>query len=271
MERALSRVRLSASTEPISGFGAPAFTQNPTAERVTSAWVPAATLPVCASRSRSGRGNRATSKAAPSPISLVRTDVSANLISILLPVARSNSGITSSISDFMAPPLKTLIWFTSAIAQTPAVRPFSLSKGPPKRRPFDLLFKPMRQRLLSRRQRHRLDSWLGRHRRRFSLFLALGEDEGVAFDRDFADFVHHRAGAGRDQPTYDDVLLETVERIGLAVDRSFGEHAGRLLERSRGDERARLQRGLGDAKQYRMGDRKLLAFSGGPGVGVVEF
>ena len=72
--------------------------------------------------------------------------------------------------------------------------------------------------------------------------------------------VHHGAGAGRDQPADDDVLLEAVERVDLAVDRRLGEHARRLLERRRRDERAGLQRGLGDAEQHRMRGRRLLAF-----------
>src|SRR4029077_18844921 len=47
----------------------------------------------------------------------------------------------------------------------------------------------------------------------------------------------------------DHILLEPVERISLAVDRSFGEYARRLLERGGRDERAGLQRRLGDAEQ----------------------
>ena len=61
-----------------------------------------------------------------------------------------------------------------------------------------------------------------------------------------------RAGAGRDQPADDDVLLEAVERVDLAVDGGLGEHARGLLERRRRDERAGLQRRLGDAEQHRM-------------------
>ena len=65
--------------------------------------------------------------------------------------------------------------------------------------------------------------WLGR---RFGfhggLLLALGEDKLIAFDRDLAELVHHRAGSRRDQPADDDVLFETVERVDLAVDRGLG-------------------------------------------------
>src|SRR5580698_7489572 len=226
MDLALSSARLSASTEPISGFGAPAFMQNPTAERVISACVPTAILLACASPSRSGRGNKATSKAAPPSISLVKTDVSANLISTLLPVARSNSGTTSSISDFIAPPLKTLIWLASAIL---ASAPSHYTKGPPTWRPFAFVAYAAEW-LFRCGQRHRLDSSLRRNRR-LLLLLAFSENERIAFGRNLADLVHHRAGSRRDQPADDDVLLEAVERVGLAVDCGFSEHARRLLER----------------------------------------
>src|SRR5208282_2430209 len=82
--------------------------------------------------------------------------------------------------------------------------------------------------------------------------------------------VHHGAGAGRNQATDDDVLFETVEGVGLAAYRRLGQHARRFLERSRRDERARLQRSLGDAEQHRMRGRRLLAFLNRPGVDLVE-
>src|SRR5580692_10138339 len=136
-------------------------------------------------------------------------------------------------------------------------------KGPPTWRPSILYA----ARLLRCRQCRGLSGGFGAQRR---LFLALGENERVAFDRDFADLVHHGAGAGGDQPTDDDVLLESVQRIGLAVDRRFGEHPRRLLERRRRDERARLQRSLGDTEQHRMRGRRLLAFGPEPGIDLVE-
>src|SRR5262249_60201407 len=80
----------------------------------------------------------------------------------------------------------------------------------------------------------------GRGRLRL-LLLALLENERVALDRDLAQAVHQRTRAGRDQAADDDVLLETVERVDLAVDRRLGEHARRLLERRRRDEGPRLQ------------------------------
>ena len=87
---------------------------------------------------------------------------------------------------------------------------------------------------------------------------------------DFAQLVHHGAGAGRDQAADDDVLLQAVERVGLAVDGGLGEHAGRLLERRRRDERARLQRRLGDAEQHRVPVAGFLPSAATRGVGLVE-
>src|ERR1700731_5167417 len=88
-------------------------------------------------------------------------------------------------------------------------------KGPPTWRPSILYA----ARLLRRRQCRGLRGGFGPKRR---LLLALGENERVAFDRDFADLVHHGAGAGGDQPADDDVLLEPIQRVGLAVDRGPG-------------------------------------------------
>src|SRR5579872_5351274 len=81
--------------------------------------------------------------------------------------------------------------------------------------------------LFRRRQRRGLGGGFRLYRR---LLLPLGEDELVALDGDLADLVHHRAGPGWDQAADDDVLLEAVERVRLAADCGFGEHARRLLE-----------------------------------------
>src|SRR5207237_159007 len=62
------------------------------------------------------------------------------------------------------------------------------------------------------------------------------------------------------QPADNDVLLQALERVVLAVDGRLGEHPRRLLERSRGDERTRLQARLGDAEQHRMTLGGFLAF-----------
>ncbi len=81
----------------------------------------------------------------------------------------------------------------------------------------------------------------------------LVQDELVAPLRDLPERRHRAAGAGRDQPADDHVLLEPFKRVGLAVDRRIGQHARCLLEGRRGDERAGLQARLGDAEQHRDG------------------
>src|SRR5215472_7250185 len=95
-------------------------------------------------------------------------------------------------------------------------------KGPPTRRP-SISYTTIR--LLRRRQRRRLLRGFGLERR-LLLFLALGENELVALGRNLADLVHHGAGAGWDEPADDDVLREPIERVGLAVDGGFRQHAG---------------------------------------------
>src|SRR5262249_60634365 len=104
----------------------------------------------------------------------------------------------------------------------------------------------------------------------WGLLFGLLEDERVALAGALAQPVHHGAGARRDQPADDDVLLEAFERVDLAVDRGFGEHARGLLERRRRDERPRLQRGLGDAEQHRMADGRFLALFVRPRVDLAE-
>src|SRR5579862_3068470 len=121
--------------------------------------------------------------------------------------------------------------------------------------------------LLRRRQGRGFHRGFGPERR---FLLALGENKRIAFDRDLADLVHHRAGTSRNEAANDDVLLKAIERIGLAVNRGLRQHPGRFLERRRGDERPRLQRGLGDAQQHRMRDRRLLAFRRETGVDLIE-
>jgi hypothetical protein len=98
----------------MSGFGAPARTARPTADRVMLVCVPGSILPPCASASSSGRGNSAISNVAPASISFVSTDVGANRISTLSPLARSNSGAASTRSGRMAPPLRILMMVAMA-------------------------------------------------------------------------------------------------------------------------------------------------------------
>src|SRR5216684_3098086 len=123
-------------------------------------------------------------------------------------------------------------------------------------------------RLFRRRQRQRFDFRCRRHDR--GLLFAFVENQLVALHRDFADLGHRGAGARRDQPADNDVFLEAFERIHLAVDGGFGEHAGGLLERGRREERAGLQARLSNAEQHRRSRGDLLALFLGLGVDHVE-
>src|SRR5262249_26617127 len=147
---------------------------------------------------------------------------------------------------------------------SPADLPKSFpSKGKAARRRLPLADGTGAEASLRRRQLRGLG--LGRR-----LLLALFENELVALASNFAQLVHDRAGSGRDKAAHDHVLLEPIERVGLAVDRGFGEHARGLLERGCGDERAGLQRRLRDPEdRVRLG--LLLAFFACPRVDLVEF
>ena len=79
-------------------------------------------------------------------------------------------------------------------------------------------------------QRQVVGTDLGRRRR-----------EEVVGGRHLLEAVQHAAGAGRDQPADDDVLLEPLQLVDLAGERQLGQHARGLLERRRRDERLRLQ------------------------------
>src|SRR5580704_3795479 len=74
--------------------------------------------------------------------------------------------------------------------------------------------------------------------------------------RDLHPAVILHAGAGRNQPAHDHVLLEAAQVIHLAVDGGFGEYARGLLEGRRGDERIGGERCLGDAEQHRLALRR---------------
>src|SRR5437868_864340 len=56
-------------------------------------------------------------------------------------------------------------------------------------------------------------------------------------------------GAGWDQSSHDDVLLQTAQVIYRALNRCLGEHAGGLLERGRRDERFSRKRCFRDPQQ----------------------
>ena len=67
---------------------------------------------------------------------------------------------------------------------------------------------------------------------------------------DLARLVEGHAGAGGDQAADDDVFLQAAQLVALAHDGRLGQHARRLLEGGRGDERVGRQAGLGDAQQH---------------------
>src|SRR5262245_621354 len=102
------------------------------------------------------------------------------------------------------------------------------------------------------------------------LLRALGLDGLVAFGGDAPDPRDGAAGAGRNKPSDDDVLLQALERIDLAVDGGFGEHARGLLEGRRREHRTRLQARLGDAQQNRASLGRLAGCFGGLGIGLFE-
>src|SRR5918994_278730 len=96
---------------------------------------------------------------------------------------------------------------------------------------------------------------LGRRRQLADLSVGFGalllQDQLVAMSRDGLDLRVQRTGAGWDQAADDHVFLQALEGVHLAVDRRLREDAGGLLEGSRRDEGAGLQRGLGDAEENR--------------------
>src|SRR6185437_9838430 len=160
---------------------------------------------------------------------------------------------------------------TSAFVQAPGALTSAANEKRPARTPaFMDSFRTTVGRSLRRRrrQRQRLGFRRGRHDRR--LLLALVQDQLVALDRDLADLGHRGAGASRDEPADNDVLLEAFQRVDLAVDGGLGEHAGGLLERRRREEGAGLQARLGDAEQNRRPRGGLLALLLGLGVDLVE-
>src|ERR1051326_8106780 len=72
------------------------------------------------------------------------------------------------------------------------------------------------------------------------------------------------AGAGRDEASDDDVLLQAAQVIDLAVDAGFGEHARGLLERRRRNERVGGERCLRDPEEQRPSSSRLAALRNHP-------
>ena len=67
-------------------------------------------------------------------------------------------------------------------------------------------------------------------------FWHIGQNLFVAFSGETFHLVHECAGSRRDQAADDDVLLEAVQAVHLAVDGGIGEDTRRFLERGGRDE-----------------------------------
>ena len=74
-------------------------------------------------------------------------------------------------------------------------------------------------------------------------------DRLVAFRRDVAQAGDGAARARWDQATHDDVLLQALQHVDLAIDRRVGEDPRGFLEGGRREDRTGLQRRLGDAQE----------------------
>src|SRR3546814_2114715 len=97
-----------------------------------------------------------------------------------------------------------------------------------------------------------------------------GAKGGVAAVGGDAKATHRSARTCRYQTPDDDVFLQAVERVDLALDRRFCQHARGLLERRGRNERPGLERGLGDPEQHRLAVGKLAALGSGLGVDLVH-
>src|SRR2546425_3661431 len=107
----------------------------------------------------------------------------------------------------------------------------------------DFLHRPRLQTLFQARRLHALRHDLLHRRRAVGCYLKPAVD------------LH--AGAGRDQPAHDHVLLQPSQVIDPPRDGRLGQHARRLLEGGGRDERVGRQRGLGDPEQQRPAGRGL--------------
>ena len=68
--------------------------------------------------------------------------------------------------------------------------------------------------------------------------------------------LHHTTRTGRNQTPNNDVFFQTDQAVHLAGNGRFGQHPCGFLERSSGNERARLQRCFGNPQQNRFRYRK---------------
>ena len=69
-----------------------------------------------------------------------------------------------------------------------------------------------------------------------------------------------KAGTSRDRLTDNNVFLQALQGINLALDSGIGKNLGGFLERCSRQERIGCQRSLGDAEQQRLTHRRILAF-----------
>ncbi len=101
--------RLNASTEPMSGTGAPALTMTPTPTRARLARLPSTSLPLPVRSLTAAGVSTATSKASPPSIRFLSAPTVSFSTVTLWPVCFSNSGSTASSTCLNAPAVKTLI------------------------------------------------------------------------------------------------------------------------------------------------------------------
>ena len=91
----------------------------------------------------------------------------------------------------------------------------------------------------------------------------------VVLSGNFLQSSQNRTGTGRNQTTDDNVFFQALQAVNLALDRSFGKNAGRLLERCGRDKRLGLQRSFGNTKQNRIGSCR--RFAVGNNLGIFRF
>ena len=130
---------MSASTELISGLGAPARTANPIVDRARSTRLFAMTVPCLMSSSSAGAAMITTSAGSPrrSRLGIVSGELPIDppyIVTILLPVERSNTGESSAKAAVNAPDISTRISGTSAQTapnRTPAATSAVVTRLPP--------------------------------------------------------------------------------------------------------------------------------------------
>src|SRR5262245_5244900 len=195
---AASSARLSASGEAMSGLLAPLRTAMPMPERARSRRLAATTLPRLIRSSTASAVRMARSPPAPASSSLSRPFADPQVIMHLVPVLRSNSGTSSSITDF-----KPLVQRTFIAALLRVSSPTAVTRG------LDPRVHLLRRNFFAKRMDCRVKPGNDQQRHVFPSF-GLDQhppalDHGlVGLDRHHAGRRHHRAGL--------DVELAVVER-----------------------------------------------------------